>query len=356
MKEIVSEYGRILFGSESYKELNSYINKTQPTKIVIITDKNTSHYCLEYFISKIDHSIDYITTSIPAGEEFKTLDTCVNLWQFLSDNYIDRHALIINLGGGTITDIGGFIAATHQRGISYINIPTSLLAMVDASIGGKTGIDFNGLKNQIGVIKAPEMVVIDTYFLKTLPEKEFYSGIAEILKHGLIASESYWKKITNKKMVLNETTEAIIYESVMIKNNIVQQDRHENGVRKLLNFGHTLGHAIESYFLTANNKILHGEAIAVGMLLAGYISHKTLNFPENELGEITAGYQQYFIKKEFDYKAIKNIIDVMKFDKKNLNGKSQFVLLKKIGEPKIDCIVSEELIFEAFKYYDSDIS
>ena len=353
MRKIAADSYPIFFGNDSFEELNKYVKINNPSKVVVILDTNTSANCLEYFLAKMENSIHFITTVILEGEEHKNIATCIKLWQFLSDNHIDRHALVINLGGGTITDIGGFVASTHLRGIGYINIPTSLLAMVDASVGGKTGVDFNGLKNQIGVIKSPEMVLIDIHFLKTLPQNEFNSGIAEILKNGLIASKPYWEVITDKPLTISDDIENIIYESVVIKNEIVQQDQHENGVRKLLNFGHTLGHAIESHFLSSNNKILHGEAIAIGMCLAGYISHKMLNFPKEELEQINRSYQQYFFKKAFENDAIENIIALMKYDKKNSGGKSQFVLLKKIGEPKIDCIVSQELLFEAFEYYQT---
>ena len=292
---------------------------------------------------------------IESGEANKTIDTCVGVWNALTELEADRKALLINLGGGVVTDLGGFVASTFRRGIHYINVPTTLLAMVDASIGGKTGVDLEGLKNQIGLINFSKMVLIDTSFLKTLAQKEMRSGLAEMLKHGLIKDELYW----NEMSVINiDTTKAIdrlIYESVLIKKEIVENDPTEKGIRKSLNFGHTLGHAIESYFLENPNKsaLLHGEAIAIGMVLAIYISNKLVGFPSKKMENVKSTILNLYKKVDFETADYKQIIDLLKFDKKNSHGNINFVLLEDVGIPKMDITVKNELILEAFSYYKS---
>ena len=262
---------------------------------------------------------------------------------------------MLNLGGGVVTDLGGFVASTYKRGIKYINIPTSLLAMVDASVGGKTGVDLGVIKNQIGVINVGEMVLIDTHFLNTLPQNQMRSGLAEMLKHGLIYDEAYWKKMITLKDTTLADLDALIHQSVVIKNTIVTEDPFENGLRKTLNYGHTLGHAIESYFLSHPDKedLLHGEAIAVGMILATYISHKQLDFPEVKMHAIKSAILKVYNKVNFDSSDLEPIIELLKFDKKNSYGNINFVLLEDISKTKIDCQVSNDLIIKSFTYYAS---
>ena len=260
---------------------------------------------------------------------------------------------MLNLGGGVVTDLGGFVASTFKRGISYINIPTTLLAMVDASVGGKTGVDLGNLKNQIGVISNAEMVLIDVGYLATLPQNQMKSGLAEMLKHGLIQDQAYWEKMSDLSQLSLTDLEQLIYESVIIKNNVVTEDLNEDGIRKTLNFGHTLGHAIESYFLTNTEKktLLHGEAIAIGMILAAYISNRITNLSHEEVTEIKTVLLQTFEKISFTEKDIEQIIELLKYDKKNSHGNINFVLLEKIGQCKLDCIVPNDLIYQAFAFY-----
>jgi 3-dehydroquinate synthase len=262
---------------------------------------------------------------------------------------------MINLGGGVVTDLGAFVASTFKRGIQYINVPTTLLSMVDASVGGKTGVDLGALKNQIGVIKTGAMVLIDTSYLDTLPANELRSGYAEMLKHGLIQNEDYWNRLRDLSNLTLNNLDELIYESVIIKNNVVTEDPRENGLRKTLNYGHTIGHAIESLFLEKANKttLLHGEAIAIGMILATYISNKQLGFPEQKLSDVKVTMIDLFGKVEFDKNDYQDIINLLKFDKKNSHGNINFVLLNDIASPKIDCIVENKLILDAFEYYKS---
>ena len=266
----------------------------------------------------------------------------------------DKKSVMINIGGGVITDLGGFAACTFKRGMAYINIPTTLLSMVDASVGGKTGVDLGHLKNQIGVISNPDLVLIDTQFLDTLPKNQMRSGLAEMLKHGLITGEGYWNKFQDLSKHSLDDLDNLIYESVIIKRNVVEEDPLEHGLRKTLNFGHTLGHAIESYFLSSPNKtaLLHGEAIIIGMILATYISTELVGFPKESRDSIKTLFLSYYDKviiEESDYPAI---IELLKYDKKNNHGNINFVLLEAIGTCKMDCLVDNKIIIKAFEFYN----
>ena len=264
----------------------------------------------------------------------------------------DRKSLLINVGGGVVTDMGGFVASTFKRGIDFINVPTTLLAMVDASIGGKTGVDLGVLKNQIGVINNPQLLLIDVNYLATLPKEEFRSGLAEMFKHGLIQSPAYWEKMKQLSALTTDDLEEIIYESVVIKHQVVKQDPKEQGLRKILNFGHTLGHAIESYCLAHRSKrLLHGEAVAIGMILAAFLSHKLLHFPWDKAVELKRALLDYFSRENFSAQEIAAIQELLKYDKKNAYGHVYFVLLEAIGQPKWNIEVEEALIEQAFAYY-----
>lgn len=345
--------GTVFYKEEAYQKINDYLVQHTPSKIFILVDTNTHEHCLPGFLPKISTATTIEIIEIEAGEPFKNLDTCMGVWQTMSDLEGDRKSLMINLGGGVVTDLGGFVASTFKRGINYINVPTTLLAMVDASVGGKTGVDLGNLKNQIGVISNAEMVIVDSDYLATLPSEEMRSGLAEILKHGLIADEAYWEKVGNLgELTLNDLDD-IIRVSVGIKAKVVAEDPYENGLRKTLNYGHTLGHAIESYCLTHTQKktLLHGEAVALGIILATYISKELKDFPSEKLDSITKRIVELYGKVEFSKNDIDAIIDLMKYDKKNEAGKINFVLLKDIGETEIDCQVPNNIIFDAFEFY-----
>ncbi|MDO4880445.1 MAG: 3-dehydroquinate synthase [Capnocytophaga sp.] len=350
MKKINSSNYAIYFSENGYKELITFVEEKKYSKIFVLTDTNTHECCVYSFLQKIPFEVEII--EIEAGEIYKNIETCVSLWQTLSELGADRKSVMINLGGGVVTDLGGFVASTYMRGIDFINIPTSLLAMVDASVGGKTGIDLGTLKNQIGVINTPKFLLIDVNFLGTLPKQEFCSGLAEMFKHGLIQSEDYWNKIKNLHSLTTDDLEEIIYESILLKNNIVEQDPTEKGLRKVLNFGHTLGHAIESFCLENRKKpLLHGEAIAIGMVLAAYLSKKIVAFSEEKLTEIKQILAEYFPVETFTQKEIEQIINLLQYDKKNAYGKLNFVLLEDIAQPKWDIQVPTEFIYEAFDFY-----
>lgn len=353
LESILAENYAVHFGSEGFRFLNRWLEEKHYSKVFILTDTNTCAHCLPVFLAEIVGDYPFEIIEIEAGEPFKNLETCQQVWMALSDLGGDRKSILLNLGGGVVTDLGGFVASTYMRGIDFVNIPTSLLAMVDASVGGKTGVDLGHLKNQIGVINHPIGVLIDSRFLATLPPEELRSGMAEMFKHGLIQSASYWEKMKNLKNLGIADLDSLIYDSVIIKNNIVKQDPTEKGLRKTLNFGHTLGHAIESYCLShsSRRRLLHGEAIAIGMVLAAYLSYRICGLPKPILEEIKQVLRGYFPKEIFAVQEIRAVADLLRFDKKNSHGNVNFVLLPQIGNATTDCNVPEEILFEAFEYY-----
>lgn len=329
-------------------ELISIINNGKFSKIFILCDTNTSNFCLPQIKKIIPNSKEII---INCGEEYKTLETCSNVWEFLTSENADRKSLMINLGGGVVTDMGGFISSLYKRGISFINIPTTLLSQVDASVGGKLGIDFKGFKNQIGLFGYSLAVFIVPDFLKTLDQRQLISGYAEVIKHGLIYNKDYWNNISSKSIFEHDIT-SLIQTSIEIKNDVVTQDPLEKGLRKILNFGHTIGHAIESYSLANDtNPLLHGESIAIGMICESYLSFKINSLSENELNSITK-----YIKKTFKPYNLKNIdfndlFELMKNDKKNNEDKISFSLLNQIGSCNYDSYVTKNQIFDSLNYY-----
>ncbi len=353
MTPIQSNTYTIYFNETSFLYLENLLQPDVYSKIFVLVDENTNEYCLPYFLSNLPTEIEIEIIEIEAGEENKNMYTCIDLWHTLIDLEADRKSILLNLGGGVITDIGGFVASTFKRGIDFINIPTTLLAMVDASVGGKTGVDLGNLKNQIGVINEPKSVVILSKFLETLPSNQMRSGLAEMLKHGLIYDKLYWDKLKNLNDLNTDDLDILIKQSIEIKNEIVSQDLKENGIRKALNFGHTLGHAIESYFLESEDKkqLLHGEAIAVGMILESHISYQSNFISKDDFAEIKYIITDIFEKIIFNESDIQNIMNLLIFDKKNEFGNVQFTLLNKIGESKINQIVDESLILLAFEDY-----
>ncbi len=353
MKSILSTNYYVHFESNAYAALHEYLNENFHSKIFLLVDTNTVKKCLPHFIKAFDKNSNFEIIEIKAGEVYKNIDTCVDLWSKLSDLGADRKSLLINLGGGVITDMGGFVASTFKRGIKFINIPTTLLSMVDASVGGKTGVDLGVLKNQIGLFSNPEMVLIDTHFLTTVSEREMRSGLAEIIKYGFTFDENIWNRIKPLKNINIDIINALVYHSIAIKNNVVLKDPKEENLRKTLNFGHTIGHAIESYFLEKEDKnaLTHGEAIAIGMVIELYYSSKLLNFPIQYTDELKSFVNAYYGKVSILDSDFRPIIDLMQFDKKNVNGKVNFVLLNRMENCEIDIQVTDNLLIEGLNYY-----
>ncbi|MCG2611706.1 3-dehydroquinate synthase [Flavobacterium sp. SM15] len=354
MQTIKANNYSVYFNQEIYSYLNEILLTDAYSKVFVLVDSKTSEYCLTDFLANIATEVEIEIIEFEAGEQFKNIETCFEIWSALTDLGGDRKSIILNLGGGVVTDLGGFVASTFKRGIEYINVPTTLLAMVDASIGGKNGVDLGNLKNQIGTITTPKAVLIDTQFLATLPQNEMRSGLAEMLKHGLIQDKEYWNKFKNLSSLTTVDLDNLIHQSVEIKNTIVSQDPTENGIRKALNFGHTLGHAIESYFLEneeEKQQLLHGEAIAIGMILESYLSLKKELITNQEYQEIKYIILDLFERVEFSSIDIEKIIDLLIHDKKNEFGKVQFALLEGIGKVKINQFATNELIISAFDDY-----
>ncbi len=351
MKSISSDSYTVHFNENAFKALNKHLKGADYSKIFILVDENTHNLCLPQFMAEIEGDYVYEIIEIEAGEIHKNLETCTQVWEAMSELDADRKSLMINLGGGVITDMGGFIASCFKRGIHFINVPTTLLSMVDASVGGKTGIDLGALKNQIGVINQPQMVLVVSKFLNTLEERQLQSGFAEMLKHGLIKEKKYWEEL---KLLSNfDAMDEFIYHSVLIKNEVVLQDPTEQNIRKILNFGHTLGHAIESYFLesSSHETLLHGEAIAVGMVMEAFLSKELTGLSEKELEDIKNTFLKRYKKVAFSEEDIQAILGLMKFDKKNSHGNINFVLLESIGNPVIDIKIPNDLYIKAFDYY-----
>lgn len=353
MKSIEANGYSIYFNENGYEKINEIISKNNYSSIFILVDEHTNNFCLPKFLPNLATEIAIEIIEIESGEGIKNITTCVEIWSILSELGADRKSLIINLGGGVITDIGGFIASTFKRGIDFINIPTTLLGMVDASIGGKNGVDLGSLKNQIGVINVPQLLLIDTSFLESLSQKEMRSGLAEMLKHGLIYDKTYWEQFLDLSQIDFADFDALIYRSIEIKNEIVTQDPTENGIRKALNFGHTLGHGIESHFLETTTPLLHGEAIAIGMILESYISKEKGLLSNDEFHQIKYTITDIFEKHIFTENDIASIQNLLIHDKKNEYGKVQFALVNGIGNTIINQSVENELIIKSFKEYQS---
>lgn len=354
MKSIQSTTYFVHFEQEAYNQINSLIGNNSYSSIFILVDENTFEHCYPRFMQNFATNKRIEIIQIDAGEEHKNIDTCVGVWNALTELGADRHSLLITLGGGVITDLGGFVASTFKRGIDFVNIPTTLLSMVDASVGGKTGVDLGVLKNQIGLFANPEMVLIDPEYLHTVTPREIRSGTAEIIKYGLTYDQHLYNEIkSNKKLNIVD----LIHRSIEIKNEVVTQDPKENGLRKVLNFGHTVGHAIESYFLESKTKekLTHGEAIAIGMICESYISYQLLNFPSNKVDEIKETIINIYGKTSILEEDFSEIISLLKHDKKNVSGQVNFVLLNNIEDFKIDCKVPTDLVIESLEYYNSCI-
>jgi len=341
------------FGVDYYSALSQLINDKKYSKIVLLVDENTAQHCLNYVLQWLAVDVTFEIIEIEQGEENKTIETSTAVWESLVELNIDRKALLINVGGGMVCDLGGFVASTYKRGIDFMNIPTSLLAMVDASVGTKTGVNLGGLKNMIGSFSQPQMVLIDTAFLETLPGNQMRSGLAEMFKHGLIADASYWNQLKNLGELTTEDLLLLIYHSVSIKNEIVLQDPFEENVRKLLNFGHTLGHVIETYSHSGKGiqPLLHGEAIAIGMILEAFISYKKDLLTKNSYLEIKETLNLMFENIVFTENDIEICTHLLIHDKKNVNGIVQFTLLNGIGKGVFNEVVESELITEAFNDY-----
>lgn len=351
IKNIQHQQTQIWFGTDLNEKLNTLLKSDfSDCKKVIITDDNVFDLWIENLISSTEELHDAEIIELPAGENQKTIEICNQVWETLSDYKIGREGLIINFGGGVITDMGGFIASTFKRGLNFINIPTTLLSQVDASVGGKTGIDLGPLKNQIGVFSHPKHVLIDYKYLTTLPHIELKSGFAEMLKHGLIASEKHWDNLIQISEINADKVSPFIYESVQIKHQIVTADPKEKNERKSLNFGHTIGHAFEGFLLKKGSPAPHGFAVAWGMTIEAQLSH---GLDADALKIIKSFIQNMFAICPISKSSIPELLELMKNDKKNEKGNINFTLLIHVGKSLINQnIETEELLQVLDDYLD----
>ncbi|MFZ4741336.1 MAG: 3-dehydroquinate synthase [Bacteroidales bacterium] len=323
------------------------------SQVVIIIDEHTKLYCLPK-LQNIPSFRNAKIVEINSGEASKSIQNAIEIWETFTNFNLDRNSLIINLGGGVISDFGGFVATTFKRGLHYINIPTTLLSMIDASIGGKTGVNFKGYKNQLGVFSDPEVIFIDMTFLETLPKRELYAGYAEIIKYALIMDPLLWEMIINVKPENIPENVEIIKRAVQVKSNIVNTDPFEKDIRKILNYGHTIAHAIESFSLANDeNPLLHGEAVAIGLICETYISVKLNGFDENKAVIIYNYIRSLFLPYVINSQNIPALIAIIKQDKKNKNKKLNFTLISEIGKSLIDNYCDEKLIEESILFYSN---
>lgn len=331
-------------------DLKNIISQIKPDAVFILTDENTHKLCLPLLKNDLQ-DIDYKEIIIASGDKNKNLQTLERIWLFLSENYATRKSLLVNLGGGMVSDVGGLAAATFKRGIRFINIPTTLLAITDAAFGGKTGINFNRLKNEIGTFSKPEKILINVNFFKTLDTKDILSGFAEMLKHSLLNNYKLLNETLNFDLEKFDLTafKPLLLKNILFKNSIINQDFTETNMRKILNFGHNFGHSFESFF-TDENSVLHGYAVAWGMIAELYLSFIKLNFPKNILLKITNLIKMYYGKPNFSCKDYDTLYNIMLHDKKNFVQTINFVLLAEVGQPKIDQQANKEDIFECLDF------
>ncbi|MCU0338465.1 MAG: 3-dehydroquinate synthase [Spirosomaceae bacterium] len=331
------------------ESLSAYLEGKSYSNVIVLADSNTKKHCyplLKPLLPKHELMV------VPAGEQHKNLQTCEKIWGEMTRVQLDRHALMLNLGGGVVGDMGGFCAATYKRGIDFVQVPTTLLAQVDASVGGKLGIDFQGFKNHLGVFTLPQSVLIDATFLSTLPYRELRSGFAEIIKHCLIADAAKWHEIRQKEFEDQDWGDLIAH-SVKIKQNVVAADPTEKGLRKILNFGHTLGHAVETFFLNKSpqQRLLHGEAIAAGMVMEAYLAYRKKTLDRQTLEQIEEFLFSMYGKAALVTSDTSALIALAQQDKKNRGGELRFSLLDGCGHCGYDLRITPAEIRQAVAYY-----
>jgi 3-dehydroquinate synthase len=337
----------IIIGKDALEALVVKIEELDPSQILVLSDENTSEKCYPRVAPILPKHAHH---RIPAGERFKNLDTCRFIWQVLTSRRFDRHGLVINLGGGVLGDMGGFAAATYKRGLRFIQVPTTLLAMVDASVGGKLGIDFNNFKNHIGLFGEPESVIIWPEFLHTLPEKELRSGFAEVIKHCLIADREAWGKQVCLANWKDQDWTAVIRHSVAIKADIVGRDMRETGDRMALNFGHTIGHAIESYRLGSGSALMHGEAVALGMMAESWLSKEAGLISKEDFEAIKAYLRGIYTEVTFNNTYPDELWELALQDKKNRGGKIRCTFIEGPGSFRVKQEVSKSSFMESLKH------
>ncbi len=351
MHSIQSNGYQVEIGSLLESSFRSVLQEFADEKIVILVDENTQEHCLSFLITNFEELSHAEVLMIPVGEASKSLEIAGNLWQVMTEFNISRYDLLINLGGGVVTDLGGFIASCYKRGVEFINVPTTLLGMVDASVGGKTGINLGHYKNQIGVFSVPRALYVDPIFLETLPEDEMLSGYGEMIKHALVSTKpEMLESILNQMESPYDLSEELLMSGIQVKNEIVSRDPLEKGERKLLNFGHTVGHAIEGHAMH-RFPLKHGHAIAIGMVFEAYIALRRKLLPQKDFQRIETAILSYFSLPEFTDTAIREMVSLLSNDKKNRSGKILACLPEKVGVCSWDHEITEQEVMEAFLHY-----
>lgn len=347
-------YSKIIYSRLLENELLPWIQKYPKGKVFLATEENVDQLWIGKYDSFFaEHGIQKVV--IPAGENNKKITSVVKIWEFLSNNGGDRKSLLINIGGGMLTDLAGFAATTFKRGIDFLNVPTTLLSQVDASVGGKTGINISGLKNEVGTFKEPVAVIINTDFLKTINKENFISGYAEMIKHGIIKSSEHLAELEdfNFEKIDYDLLQEIIRHSVNVKEYFVSNDLTENNIRKALNFGHTVGHAFESLAMKQNRPILHGHAVAYGMIVELFLSVQKCNFQKSDFEKLNDWLLKIYGKFKISETDFESLYELMTHDKKNESGKINFTLLPEIGKIEINQNCEKELILKALDYYQN---
>jgi 3-dehydroquinate synthase len=338
--------GNVFLGSIR-EGLANELNDLQPTSVILLADDNTVVKCLPYLKELLP---DSKVITVPHGEQSKNLDSCIRIWTELIQLNSDREAVLINTGGGLICDLGGFAASCYQRGIRFVNMPTSLLSMADAAIGGKTGVDFAGYKNYIGSIVAPAFTWIDPAFLKTLPLRETKSGLAEVIKHAIIGSPELWDMLEGSTAIEDMPWEEILKKNLPVKLNIIESDPFEKGIRKVLNFGHTIGHALESYYLTTSHPALHGVCVSLGMMVESKMANIIGILEKPVLEEIVTMMKRVIEPLDYHLPEYESLARWLKQDKKNRAGQILFSLPDRIGSCGWNLAANEEVIQESYEW------
>ena len=349
MKKIKTPDYQILLGDAS-EGLEKWMKKNQYSSHFAIIDeqvhqlhkKRIDNWCKKHKIKSL---------KLTVNEKLKSIRTCEKIWTWLIAEGADRHSLVINIGGGVIGDMGGFAAATYKRGMTFIQMPTTLLSQVDASIGGKLAVNFKSIKNNIGVFRHPETIIIDTCFFKTLSDRELTSGFAEVIKHALIADKALWKKLKKIEDLRAVDWQKLLPQAIEVKNKIVQIDPFEKKERKALNFGHTIGHALESIFMKTKNPLLHGEAVAIGMICEGFLSHQDGLLTSKELEEITTFNNLFYLKRKISKKQVEKVQKLVKHDKKNIGKTVNYTFLKGIGGFIVNQTATNLSLKKSIDYY-----
>lgn len=342
----------IIFTSNAATQLSEELNQTKYDRLFILCDENTARLCLPR-LKECDYMQNAVVITINADDTNKNLQSLTHVWQQLQQGNATRHSMLVNLGGGMVTDLGGFAASTFKRGIKFINIPTTLLSMVDASVGGKTGINFGGLKNEIGVFQEAQQVIIDTNFLQTLDHENILSGYAEMIKHGLISNTADWAELLSQESdnLTPERLTSLLQKNIKVKERIVEADPHEQGLRKALNVGHTIGHALESYALAKQKPVLHGYAVAWGIICELYLCTIKTNFPTDKMRQTVSFIRQHYGTLSLDCNDYEQLYEFMTHDKKNTGSFVNFTLLGEIGDIRLNQTATREEIYEALDFF-----